>query len=121
MPIAENAMRAGNRRRYGTDSSYIAVPGPAPFREPAIGGTYGGYIGMAGNWANWQKCSGDGVVWSATDSRDAEADYADARGIGVGVHWFMGGPGVDPHYNGMTARRALRRPGSQDAARDGAA
>jgi hypothetical protein len=71
-----------------------------PYREPAIGGTYGGYIGMAGNWANWQKCSGDGVVWSATDSKDADADYADARGIGVGVYWFMGGPGVDPHYTG---------------------
>src|SRR5882757_364707 len=88
---------------YGTDSSYIAIPGTVPYREPAIGGTYGGYIGMAGNWANWQKCSRDGVVWSATDSRDADADYADARGIGVGVYWFMGGPGVDPHYNGTAA------------------
>ena len=36
----------------GTDSSYIAIPGSVPYREPAIGGTYGGYIGMAGNWAN---------------------------------------------------------------------
>ena len=25
------------------------------------------------------------------------------RGIGVGVYWFMGGPGVDPHYNGTAA------------------
>ena len=24
-------------------------------------------------------------------------------GIGTGVYWFMGGPGVDPHYNGTTA------------------
>ena len=24
-------------------------------------------------------------------------------GIGTGVYWFMGGPGVDPHYNGTVA------------------
>src|SRR5262245_23580482 len=39
---------------YGTDSSYVATPGPAPYHEPAIGGAYGGYIGMVGNWAAWQ-------------------------------------------------------------------
>jgi hypothetical protein len=89
---------------YGTDSSYIAIPGSAPYREPAIGGTYGGYIGMVGNWAVWQKCAGDKVVWSATDSRDADTNFLTyGRGIGVGVYWFMAGPGVDPHYNGTTA------------------
>ena len=92
---------------YGTDSSNIAISGSVPYREPVIGGTYGGYIGMVGSWANWQKCSGDKVVWSATDSKAANADYADGRrGIGTGVYWFMGGPGVDPHYNG-TASEAL--------------
>jgi hypothetical protein len=89
---------------YGTDSSYMSVPGPAPYREPVIGGTYGGYLGMAGNWAVWQKCSGDQVVWSATDSHDAYVNYhAYGRGIGVGVYWFMAGPGVDPHYDGSTS------------------
>ena len=89
---------------YGTDSSYIPIPGSPPYREPAIGGTYGGYIGMAGNWANWQKCSGDKVVWSTTDSKDADINFLDYnRGIGVGVYWFMAGPGVDPHYNGTAA------------------
>src|ERR1035441_3389963 len=27
---------------YGTDSTAMNVPGPAPYREPAIGGAYGG-------------------------------------------------------------------------------
>ncbi len=103
--VAATAARADSPAGfwYGTDSSSIAIPGSVPYREPAIGGTYGGYIGMAGNWANWQKCSGDTVVWSATDSKDADANFATyARGIGVGVYWFMAGPGVDPHYNGTT-------------------
>ena len=25
------------------------------------------------------------------------------KGIGTAVYWFMGGPGVDPHYNGSAA------------------
>jgi len=89
---------------YGTDSSYISIPGSAPYKEPAIGGTFGGYIGMAGNWATWQGCKGDKVVWSATDSKDADTNYTKyARGVGVGVYWFMAGPGVDPHYDGSVA------------------
>ena len=54
---------------YGTDSSYIAPGGSGPYTEPVIGGSYGGYIGMVGNWAVWQHCAGDKVVWSPTDSR----------------------------------------------------
>ena len=88
---------------YGTDSSYVATPGSAPYREPAIGGAYGGYIGMIGNWAAWQGCGGK-IVWSATDSSNARSNYVtDHIGIGVGGYWFMAGPGVDPHYNGTTA------------------
>ena len=41
---------------YGTDSWPISVPGPAPYREPVLGSPYGGYIGMTGNWAQWQGC-----------------------------------------------------------------
>jgi hypothetical protein len=89
----------------GTDSTGITIPGPAPYREPAIGGAYGGYIGMAGNWATWQHC-GTKVVWSGADSGAADVDYNHHHeGIGTGVYWFMGGPGVDPHYNG-TAKEA---------------
>jgi len=36
---------------YGTDSTTVTITGPAPYRVPVIGGYYGGYVGMAGNWA----------------------------------------------------------------------
>jgi hypothetical protein len=86
----------------GTDSTGMAIPGPAPFREPVIGGAYGGYIGMIGNWAAWQHCGGK-VVWSGADAAAAVTDLTSYhRGIGAGVYWFMAGPGVDPHYNGST-------------------
>jgi hypothetical protein len=88
---------------YGTDSSYVATPGAAPFQEPAIGSTYGGYIGMIGNWAGWQNCGG-ADVWSAADSANARTNLVTYHaGIGVAGYWFMAGPGVDPHYNGTTA------------------
>jgi hypothetical protein len=87
---------------YGTDSFQVTVSGSAPYAEPQIGGKYGGYIGMAGNWANWQRC-GDKIAWSATNSAQANTNFTTYHlGIGTGVYWFMGGPGVDPHYNGTT-------------------
>jgi hypothetical protein len=86
----------------GTDSSGIAISGSAPYREPAIGGTYGGYIGMTGNWANLENCHKI-LVWSAANAAQANADKARGVGVGTGVYFFMGGPGVDPHYNGTTA------------------
>ena len=86
----------------GTDSRYIAVPGPAPYREPAIGGSYGGYIGMVGNWATWMHC-GDKTVWSVSDAARARTNLSSYHiGIGTADYWFMAGPGVDPHYNGTT-------------------
>ncbi len=85
---------------YGTDSHQIAITGNAPYSEPAIGGRYGGYIGMIGNWAAWQHCHGQ-VVFSGTDSRRADTNFSSYQlGIGTGVYWFMAGPGVDPNYNG---------------------
>jgi hypothetical protein len=88
---------------YGTDSSDVATSGSAPYREPAVGGAYGGYIGMIGNWAAWMGCGGK-VVWSAADSTRARSNYLSYHlGIGVGGYWFMAGPGVDPNYNGTTA------------------
>jgi hypothetical protein len=92
----------------GTDSNNMAIPGAAPYHTPAIGGYYGGYIGMIGNWAVYQHCSGTKVVWSTTDSNDARTNLLTyGKGIGVGVYWFMGGPGVDPHYNGTTHEAAV--------------
>jgi len=91
---------------YGTDSTYVAIPGQAPYLEPAIGGGYGGYIGMIGNWAAWQHCGGQ-IVWSATDSNSAYANFVTYHaGIGVGGYWFMAGPGVDPSYDGTATEAA---------------
>ena len=90
---------------YGTDSWPIAINSPAPYREPDIVGNpvYGGYIGMAGNWARWSGCGGN-IAWSSADSAAANTNYSRyGKGIGTGVYWFMGGPGVDPHYNGTAA------------------
>lgn len=88
---------------YGTDSFTMPVTGTGPFTEPVIGGSYGGYIGMAGNWAHWQGCGGE-LVWSATNASDASANLSTYhKGVGTGVYWFMAGPGVDPHYDGTVS------------------
>ena len=68
-----------------------------------IGGSYGGYIRMTGNWANLTGCHKI-VVWSSANSSQANTNYSRYhRGIGTGVYYFMGGPGVDPHYNGTAS------------------
>jgi len=88
---------------WGTDSFPVSVPGSAPYSMPFLGGAYGGYIGMTGNWAYWQGCSGSEhfIAFSATNAAQAHTNYATYHlGVGVGAYWFMGGPGVDPHYNG---------------------
>jgi hypothetical protein len=94
---------------YGSDSWPIPVTGSAtgdtPYKNPAIGGGYGGYVGMAGNWARWQGCgSGNFLAWSSTNSEQANTNYARyGAGIGTAVYWYMGGPGVDPDWNGTAA------------------
>jgi hypothetical protein len=100
---------------WGTDSATVPVSGSAPYSEPVIGGAYGGYIGMTGNWAHFAGC-GKIVVWSATNSAQANTNFTVYhKGIGTGVYWFMGGPGVDPHYNGTTGEAYAW--GQQQAAR----
>src|SRR5215475_5815143 len=57
----QSASAAATARFWsGTDSSYIRIPHIAghPYGEPVIGGTYGGYIGMIGNWARMESCTG---------------------------------------------------------------
>jgi hypothetical protein len=87
---------------YGTDSWPTSVELSNPYREPVIWGPYGGYIGMAGNWARTEGCStGNFLAWSSANSAQADANYTKNHiGIGTGVYWYMGGPGVDPHWNG---------------------
>jgi hypothetical protein len=89
---------------YGTDSRFIPLgPAPPPFHMPVIGGAYGGYIGMVGNWSHSQGCGGV-IVWSGTNRNQANGNFHTYHlGIGSGGYWFMAGPGVDPHYNGTTA------------------
>jgi hypothetical protein len=53
---------------YGTDSLPVTLTGTAPYREPGIGGAYGGYIGMAGSWSYWLHCPGGFLAWSAANS-----------------------------------------------------
>ncbi|MGD0560665.1 MAG: hypothetical protein ABSA93_37565 [Streptosporangiaceae bacterium] len=102
---------------YGTDSWHIAVSGKAPYNEPVIGGKYGGYIGMAGNWAHWLGCStGNFLAWSSVNAAEASTNYTTYHdGVGTGVYWYMGGPGVDPHYNGTTSEASAW--GASQAAR----
>jgi len=101
---------------WGTDSSPVEMPGQAPYSMPHLGGAYGGYIGMTGNWAYWLGCKGSSLAYSATYAAQARINYTKYhRGIGYGAYWFMGGPGVDPHYNGTTAEAA--RWGASQAAR----
>ena len=100
---------------WGTDSATVPVPGSAPYGMPHLGGAYGGYIGMTGNWANLAGCHKI-VVWSAVNSAQANTNHLTYhKGIGTGVYWFMGGPGVDPHYTGTTSEAYAW--GQQQAAR----
>ena len=88
---------------YGTDSLPVTISGSAPYQEPRTGGNYGGYIGMTGSWAYWLGCRGGFLAYSATNAQQANTNYTSyGIGIGLGVYWFMGGPGVDPNYNGST-------------------
>jgi hypothetical protein len=89
---------------WGTDSFQVPVTGSAPYKMPYLGGSYGGYIGMAGNWAYWQGCKGGFIAFSSTNAAQAHLNYTKYQlGVGDGSYWFMGGPGVDPHYNGTAA------------------
>ena len=118
-PAATPRTRFGDRPDgfwYGTDSSRVSISGRQPYREPVIGGNYGGYIGMTGKWSTWLGCRHvSPLAWSSANSREANANFADHLGIGTGVYWFMGGPGVDPHYNGSVSEAYAW--GRQQAAR----
>jgi hypothetical protein len=101
---------------WGTDSWTVTAPGSAPYSMPRLGGAYGGYIGMTGNWAYWLGCKGGFIAFSSVNAAQAHTNYVTYhRGVGAGAYWFMGGPGVDPHWNGTTAEASAW--GAQQAAR----
>jgi hypothetical protein len=93
---------------YGTDSWPSNIELSNPYREPVLWGPYGGYIGMAGNWARVEGCkTGNMLAWSAVDSSKANTNYTKYHdGIGTGAYWYMGGPGVDPHYKAGSTSEA---------------
>ena len=100
----------------GSDSWPVPVSGSGPYLEPGLGGAYGGYVGMAGSWSYWLGCHGGFLAWSAANSAQADRNYTQyGLGIGTAVYWFMGGPGVDPDYNGSTTEAAAW--GARQAAR----
>ena len=101
---------------WGSDSWPIPVTGSAPYSMPRLGGAYGGYIGMTGNWAYWLGCKGGFIAFSSANAAQAHTNYVTYhRGVGVGAYWFMGGPGVDPNWNGTTAEASAW--GARQAAR----
>ncbi len=117
--LAAGARAAGDSPKgfyYGTDSWPVSGTGRAPYHEPVVGGGYGGYIGMAGNWARTVGCrTGNFLAWSSANSAQANTNFTKYHiGIGTGVYWYMGGPGVDPHWNGSTAEAS--KWGAQQAA-----
>jgi hypothetical protein len=88
---------------YGSDSWPVPIGGPAPWPMTHLSGSYGGYIGMAGNWARSENCStGNFLAYAPTNAAQALDNFVHHR-IGIGVYWYMGGPGVDPHWNGTAA------------------
>jgi hypothetical protein len=101
---------------WGTDSFPVSVPGSAPYSMPRLGGAYGGYIGMTGSWSYWLGCKGGFIAFSSTNAAQAHTNYVTYhRGVGDGVYWFMGGPGVDPNYNGTASEASAW--GARQAAR----
>ena len=88
----------------GPTAGRCPIPGTGPYQEPVIGGTYGGYMGMAGNWARTEGCkTGNFLAWSPANAGQANTNFTKYHvGVGTGVYWYMGGPGVDPHWNGTT-------------------
>ena len=101
---ARAAASPGTGFGYGSDSWPVTVTGTGPYQEPVTGGNYSGYMGMAGNWARTEGCkTGNLFAWSPVNAGQANANYGRyGVGTGTGVYWYMGGPGVDPHWNGTT-------------------
>jgi len=104
------AVAAGNAAGfiYGSDSWPVPITGKAPWPMTHLSGSYGGYIGMAGNWARSQGCTtGNFLAYAPTNGAQANDNFIHHNiGIGTGVYWYMGGPGVDPHWNNTTAEAA---------------
>jgi hypothetical protein len=105
--VASTVVPAANAAgfTYGSDSWPVPISGSSPWPMTHLSGSYGGYIGMAGNWARSEGChTGNFLAYAPGNAAQALDNYVHHHiGIGIGVYWYMGGPGVDPHWNGTTA------------------
>jgi hypothetical protein len=103
-PAAADVLPDGTGFAYGTDSWPVSIGGTGPYQEPVIGSRYGGYIGMAGNWARTEGCStGNFLAYAPVNAAQANTNLTKYNtGVGTGAYWYMGGPGVDPNWNGTT-------------------
>ena len=103
---------------YGTDSWPIAITSSPPYREPVLSSrpVYGGYIGMAGNWARWSGCGGN-IAWSSADSAAANTNYTrTARASAPASTGSWAARALTPTTTGPPPRLRLgRRAGGQDA------
>jgi hypothetical protein len=93
---------------YGSDSWPVPITRSSPtaaWPMTHLSGNYGGYIGMAGNWARFLSCStGNFLAYAPTNGAQANDNFIHRHiGIGTGVYWYLGGPGVDPHWNNTTS------------------
>ena len=83
--------------RWGTDSLPVTAPGSAPYSMPYLGGAYGGYIGMTGNWAYWLGCAQEHLHRLLDHrQRPGARQLTPTTPASAGAYWFMGGPGRGP-------------------------
>ena len=89
------------RREQRGETSYqpTATGSSVPYKEPAVGGTYGGYVAEVWTFADQDGCSTMRGV-NTTDVSDANANEMQGGGpTGTALFYFMGGPGSDPNYD----------------------
>lgn len=85
---------------YGMDGTGPTMTSCYPCQEPTIGGTVGVYVAEIGGWPQAEGCG-----WSnAVNTTDFDDEYSNHQygGWGDQSYFFLGGPGVDPNYNGST-------------------
>lgn len=84
---------------YGADSFKPTATGSSvPYKEPTVGGTFGGYAAEVWTFADQAGCSTSRAV-NTTDVGDANANTQQSGPTGTALFYFMGGPGSDPQYN----------------------
>ena len=82
---APAAVSPGSGFVYGTDSWPMTVTGSSVYQEPVIGGNYGGYVGMVGNWARVQGCSTGNFIDFSYSNRDQANTNFTKYHIGIGT------------------------------------